>query len=624
MKKTQYQPTDPDPAYSYLRFSSPSQADGNSIRRQTELRDGWLERHPEARLDTSITLHDLGKSAFTGEHRKNPDRYALAAFLRLVEQGRVPRGSYLLVENLDRLSREHIRPALTLLLNLIEAGVRVVQLSPVEAVYDENVDPMQLMQAIMELSRGHSESAMKAERVGKAWKAKRNRLRETGEVLTARLPSWIIQARGRLCLVKHRAATVRRIFELAASGYGTAGTVKRLTADRLSPFGAREEYKDDKGRTRYRAIQGTPLGSGRWTRSNVANILKDRRAIGEFQPRLRDGTPDGTPLPNYYPPVVTEQEWLAARAGAAQRRQRPGRTGKHVNVFAGLVKDARDGGSYYCATRTDSSKHTRVLINTNAAEGRSATASFPFATFERAVLAALREVPLSEVVGTNNKGPDVKAILSRELAGVDAELANATAYMEANGFSSTIGKRVTALEARKRDLLERLTVERQRQASPASEAWGEARSLIEILDTAADPADIRMRLRAAVRRAVESIWLLVVPRGRDRMAAVQIYFQETGRCRNYTILHRPPMSNKSKLRRPGRWWAETWPVAGAVDLRTKKGVAMAERYLTDYDPSCDPEPPAGLFTAPVGEPGPIAWVYGVNREDVIIPIDKKR
>src|SRR5262245_59211221 len=115
-------------AYSYLRFSKPDQAEGDSLRRQTADEDGpadWCRRN-NVRLDTSITLRDCGKSAYTGAHRKNPDRHALAAFLKMVEDGKIPRGSYLIVENLDRLSREHIRPALTLLLNLIEAGVQIV------------------------------------------------------------------------------------------------------------------------------------------------------------------------------------------------------------------------------------------------------------------------------------------------------------------------------------------------------------------------------------------------------------------------------------------------------------------------------------------------------------------
>src|SRR5262249_39968820 len=117
-------------AYSYIRFSHPDQAKGDSLRRQTEKRDAWLKK-TGAVLDTSLSLQDKGVSAFAGEHRTNPDRHALAAFLELVKQWRIAKGSYLIVESLDRLSREHIRPALTLLLNLIDAGIRVVQLLPV-------------------------------------------------------------------------------------------------------------------------------------------------------------------------------------------------------------------------------------------------------------------------------------------------------------------------------------------------------------------------------------------------------------------------------------------------------------------------------------------------------------
>src|SRR5262245_26906960 len=131
-------------AYSYRRFSTREQAKGDSLRRQTKATEVWCERHA-VHLDTSLNLEDLGKSAFTGAHRQNPDRNALAAFLRMVEQGKVARGSYLVIESLDRLTREHVRAGLMLCLGLIEAGVRIVQLSPTELVYDEKSDEMSLM-----------------------------------------------------------------------------------------------------------------------------------------------------------------------------------------------------------------------------------------------------------------------------------------------------------------------------------------------------------------------------------------------------------------------------------------------------------------------------------------------
>src|SRR5206468_12624942 len=124
-------------------YCAAATAEGDSLRRQTEAAAEWCLKN-DVRFDETVTLRDLGKSAYTGAHRKNPDRHALAAFLKLVESGKVPRGSYLVIEALDRLTREHIRPALTLLLNLIDQGIRVVQLRPVEAVYDEDVEPTAL------------------------------------------------------------------------------------------------------------------------------------------------------------------------------------------------------------------------------------------------------------------------------------------------------------------------------------------------------------------------------------------------------------------------------------------------------------------------------------------------
>ena len=155
--------TSPVLCYSYIRFSTKEQIKGDSRRRQTEATRAWCERNG-ARLDDGTTFQDLGKSAYLGEHRKNPDRHALAAFLKLVETGRIPRGSCLVVESLDRLTREHIQAALLLILGLLQAGIRIVQLSPQEMAYDDKSEAHAIMLMIVELMRGHSESKMKSDR----------------------------------------------------------------------------------------------------------------------------------------------------------------------------------------------------------------------------------------------------------------------------------------------------------------------------------------------------------------------------------------------------------------------------------------------------------------------------
>ena len=192
----------PATAFSYIRFSSPKQAEGDSLRRQTEKAGEWCKAN-NVRLDTSLTLHDLGTSAFTGKHRENPDRNALASFLKLVGQGKVPKGSYLIVEALDRLSREHIQPALLLVLNLLQDGIRVVQLMPVVTVYDSSSEAMQVMMMIMELSRGNSESRVKSERCGAAWGQKKEDARN-GIVMSENCPRWLAVKDGKFVPIPER------------------------------------------------------------------------------------------------------------------------------------------------------------------------------------------------------------------------------------------------------------------------------------------------------------------------------------------------------------------------------------------------------------------------------------
>ena len=52
-------------AYSYSRFSTPEQADGDSLRRQTEAARDYAARHNLA-LDEELTFHDPGMSAYHG------------------------------------------------------------------------------------------------------------------------------------------------------------------------------------------------------------------------------------------------------------------------------------------------------------------------------------------------------------------------------------------------------------------------------------------------------------------------------------------------------------------------------------------------------------------------------
>jgi DNA invertase Pin-like site-specific DNA recombinase len=62
-------PTGKSKAYSYVRFSTPDQAKGDSYRRQTEAASEYAHAN-NLELDTELTFTDLGVSAFRGANAK--------------------------------------------------------------------------------------------------------------------------------------------------------------------------------------------------------------------------------------------------------------------------------------------------------------------------------------------------------------------------------------------------------------------------------------------------------------------------------------------------------------------------------------------------------------------------
>src|SRR6516165_1999363 len=194
--------------YSYLRYSSPQQGDGDSVRRQTELAADWCKRH-DVQLDMHRTYLDRGRSAYHGRHLQKGG--ALRAFLDEVERGDIPKGSVLIIENLDRLSRENPWDSVPLLCSLVNAGITVAALAPSEMVYQRGSDMTALMLAVVEFSRGHSESAAKGHRMGEVWAEKRRAMRESGAILTKKLPAWVEVRGGKLALDSDRAKIVAHI-----------------------------------------------------------------------------------------------------------------------------------------------------------------------------------------------------------------------------------------------------------------------------------------------------------------------------------------------------------------------------------------------------------------------------
>jgi DNA invertase Pin-like site-specific DNA recombinase len=165
-------------AYSYVRFSTPSQAAGASLQRQSEKAAKYALEHGLT-LDTELSMTDLGVSAYRG---KNVRTGALGGFMEAVERGYVARGSYLLIENMDRLSRSDIVTAQGLFLQLVGSGINLVTLTNGETYSAERFqrEPEAIFLVVLELIRANKESVRKAQLVGDAKARKKKLLSEHG------------------------------------------------------------------------------------------------------------------------------------------------------------------------------------------------------------------------------------------------------------------------------------------------------------------------------------------------------------------------------------------------------------------------------------------------------------
>ena len=292
-------------AYSYIRFSSREQEQGDSIRRQRQLRDDWLEEHPAVALDTTLGGEDRGVSAFRGRHRT--DRHHLGRFLDAVRRGRVAPGSILLLESLDRLSREEEEEALAVLLSIINAGVIVVQLEP-RTVFRKGDGMMGIMRALVYLSRAREESATKSARMVRAWGQKQRAAQERKALVTGRCPAWLEVVGGRFAFKAGAKATIALIFRRCVEGRGGRMIAHDLHTDGVAHFAPR----------------------GVWSNVYVGTVLRNPAVFGRYQAMHRKNgkrVPNGAPVDDYFPAAVSLADFQAARAAMGQRRHRGGRRG---------------------------------------------------------------------------------------------------------------------------------------------------------------------------------------------------------------------------------------------------------------------------------------------------------
>jgi DNA invertase Pin-like site-specific DNA recombinase len=315
-------------AYHYIRFSNPDQKEGDSFDRQVKKAQDYCTKHGHTLVGRYF---DEGVSGFTGANRKEGD---LKNFIDAVNSGQIEPNSLLLIENMDRFSREDPLESLYVMKGIKEKGIKIIILDHDAEI---NLHSFHVFMPFLEAFRANQESERKSQLLGSAWaKKKTNALKK---IITKRVPLWLIvvgeKDEQKFQVIPERKATVRRIFKLSAEGRGAIAIARILNKNEVPTFGK----------------------SKFWHVSYVKKILKNPATYGVYVPfkgRAKNRVQDGDPIEGYFPAVISKEEFCAAKTYRQDRERKGGRlasTGQ--NLFSSLMVCGTCGGKMSYANKGD-------------------------------------------------------------------------------------------------------------------------------------------------------------------------------------------------------------------------------------------------------------------------------
>lgn len=305
----------------YHRVSTEQQAeDGSGMARQADLLQSYIDRTRivESMDDpVPVVLEDGGLSAFKGHNFLHGQ---LGRWMEEVRAGMWD-GSILVVENIDRFSRQNPFNVMGYLHDLINHSVAIHDVNMNMVISRENsaMLPMVMMQA----QRAYDESKFKSNRIRAGWAKKRDNAFNNGTIVTNKRPKWIDIVDNQYVL-NAKARIVTEIFRLYQMGIGCPTIAKTL-----------REMGDD---WRFDRI---------WTGEAVHKVLRNRRVTGVIfiSELIRDYNSTDNPIDqkryemNVYPPVIGEDEFNLVQQLLSSRRSGKATGGKRI------TKKRNDDGS---------------------------------------------------------------------------------------------------------------------------------------------------------------------------------------------------------------------------------------------------------------------------------------
>lgn len=350
-------------AYSYIRFSSKKQEQGDSVRRQTELAEQYA--HANNLILSDKNFQDLGISAF-----KEGNRPSLGDMLEAIEKGQIEQGSTIIIESLDRLSRRGIDVTQQIIKSILQNNVFIASLVDGLLLNRESTnDLVSVIRIALAADLAYKESEKKSQRLRETKGQQRQRALN-GEVINKILPFWL-QRKEDKYVFSEKLDTVKRIIELRRKGLGTNKIARTL---------------NDEGHK--------PLRSAGWNHTTVGKTINSVALYGAYQ--TSETTKDRKVIlldiiENYYPAVISKDEFILLQSD--QKQNKPGYKSEH-NAFAGILKH-ECGGALVRKFHVVSGKTYQYHVCANARDGKC-NVTKNFKNIEVALYRIMKELKLEK------------------------------------------------------------------------------------------------------------------------------------------------------------------------------------------------------------------------------------
>lgn len=394
-------------AYSYIRMSTDIQLKGDSLRRQLEASATYAKEHGLTLIDQigDKKLHDIGQSGFKGQNVKQG---MLGYFIAALESGEVPPNSVLLVESLDRLTREKITEALELFLRIVRLGVEIVTIMDGQRYSKERLDecPYMIYTSLGVMMRANDESETKSSRIKAIWEKKRRHAAE--KPLTSLGPAWLRlnKRTWKFEEITERVEVVTTIFDMCINGHGVYAIARHLNEHGVPLFGK----------------------SKFWHFTYIRKILTNRAVLGEFEPKKRiSGEHVGTNevIKGYFPSIVDETKFNLAKAALLSRKTGAGgKKGKNfTNLFNGLLFCGECGDRMQVKDRGVGKATVKTVgCSRSFAKSNCSMPEWKLQDIENSLLLHLRDVDFSSLRGSEQKSR--MALLAEQIASLQIGIAD--------------------------------------------------------------------------------------------------------------------------------------------------------------------------------------------------------